>query len=144
MANTSTLETLAQTTFDSIEGYRKAAAQAKSPHLQSALQDRAQKREATLQKLNAELEKHGTARVTSGSATGGLHRIWTDITGLFEKGDEAAAERVEEGEDYIKDKFEEALKDTDLDQSQRLVIEQCFGEIREGERFGDMIEKQYD
>ena len=62
----------------------------------------------------------------------------------FENGDEAAAERVEEGEDYLKGKFESALEDDDLDAQSRSVVQQCYAEISEGERFGDMIDKQFD
>jgi uncharacterized protein (TIGR02284 family) len=94
--------------------------------------------------LNAQLERQGDDLVTKGTATGGLHRLWADITDLFENGDEAAAERVEEGEDYLKEKFEEALKDDDLEVGERAVVQQCMAEITEGERFGDMVAKQYD
>ena len=140
----SVLKTLTDTTYDSVDGYRKAAEKAKSPQLKQALEQRAEKREQTLSKLNAELQRQGGELVTKGTATGGLHRIWTDISDLFENGDEAAAERVEEGEDYLQGKFKEALDDDDLDAQSRPVIEQCYAEISEGERFGDMIAKQYD
>ncbi|TMM49077.1 ferritin-like domain-containing protein [Qipengyuania marisflavi] len=138
------LKTLTDTTHDSVDGYRKAAEKANSPQLKQALNERLQKREATLGTLNAELQRRGEELVTKGTAAGGLHRIWTEITDMFENGDEAAAERVEEGEDYIKGKFDAALKNDDLDPQDRAVIQQCYAEICEGEKFGNMIEKQYD
>ncbi|MEC7398542.1 MAG: PA2169 family four-helix-bundle protein [Pseudomonadota bacterium] len=137
-------KSLTDTTFDSVEGYRKAHEKAKSAQLKQALQQRLDKRQQTLGTLNAQLERQGDELVTKGTATGGLHRLWVDITDLFESGDEAAAERVEEGEDYLKEKFEAALKDDDLEPGERAVVEQCFAEIQEGERFGDMVAKQYD
>ncbi|KZY54929.1 hypothetical protein A3736_12665 [Erythrobacter sp. HI0063] len=137
-------KSLADTTFDSVEGYRKAHEKAKSAQLKQALQQRLEKRQQTLGVLNAQLERQGDELVTKGTATGGLHRLWVDITDLFENGDEAAAERVEEGEDYIKDKFEKALEGDDLEAGERAIVQQCLAEISEGERFGDMIEKQYD
>ena len=76
--------------------------------------------------------------------TGEAHQLWMSITDAFEDGNEAAAERVEEGEDYLKNKFESALKDDDLDPQSRMVVQQCYAEISDGERFGDMIAKQYD
>ncbi|GMM92242.1 PA2169 family four-helix-bundle protein [Qipengyuania sp. MTN3-11] len=143
MAST-TIKTLTDTTFDSVEGYRKAIDKADSPQLKQALQHRLQAREKTLQALNAEIQHQGGELVTKGTTAGQLHRIWTDITELFENGDEAAAERVEEGEDYLKEKFESALEENDMDPQQRTIIQQCYAEISEGERFGDMISKQYD
>ncbi|MGI8942726.1 MAG: ferritin-like domain-containing protein [Qipengyuania sp.] len=144
MTNTTNLETLTDTTYDSVEGYRKAMEKAENPQLKQALQQRLDRRQETLAKLNAELQRQGGELRTKGTVTGELHRLWLGIADMFENGDEAAAERVEEGEDYLKGKFESALDDKDMDAQQRTVIQQCYAEICEGERFGDMIEHQYD
>lgn len=141
---TKTLNDLAQKTYDSVEGYRKAAEKADSPALKKALAERLQKRQQTLDTLNAELRRSGGDPVTSGTAAGALHRTWVDITDAFARGDEAAAERVEEGEDHLASEFRDTLEKGDLDPQQRTVVQQCYDEILEGERFGDMIEKQYD
>lgn len=143
-ANTTALETLIDTTYDSVEGYRKASETAMSPELKRILSDQAAKRQKTLDALNAELTRLGGKLVTKGTATGGLHRLWLDLTNLFESGDKAAVERVEEGEDYLAGKFEEALKATDLDPTTRSVIQTALGEVREGERLTDRLEEQYD
>ncbi len=144
MTNTTNLETLTDTAYDSVEGYRKAMEKAENPQLKQALQQRLDRRQETLSKLNAELQRQGGELRTKGTVTGELHRLWLGIADMFENGDEAAAERVEEGEDYLKGKFESALDDKDMDAQQRTVIQQCYAEICEGERFGDMIEHQYD
>ena len=141
---TTTFKTLTDTTYDSVEGYRKAAEKADSAQLKQALENRAQKREQTLSQMNAELRRQGDELVTKGSVTGDAHQMWASITTAFENNDEAAAERVEEGEDYIKGKFESALNDDDLDPQERTVVQQCYAEICDGERFSDMIEDQYD
>ncbi|SMQ73950.1 conserved hypothetical protein [Altererythrobacter xiamenensis] len=137
-------KSLTDTTFDSVEGYRKAADKADSPQLKQALQQRCQQRQETLGKMNAELQRQGDELVTKGTMTGEAHQMWASITSAFENNDEAAAERVEEGEDYIKGKFESALEDDDLQADERTVVQQCYAEISEGERFGDLIERQYD
>jgi uncharacterized protein (TIGR02284 family) len=143
-ATRSTMKSLGETTFDSVEGYRKAAETAKSPQLKAVLTQQAQKRQSTLDALNQELVRVGGDRVTSGTTAGGLHRLWADITSLFEKGDEAAAERAEEGEDYLVKKFEAALEERDLDPASRAVIEKASREVREGERLTDQLARQYD
>ncbi|WP_379922363.1 PA2169 family four-helix-bundle protein [Erythrobacter sp. R86502] len=143
-ANKTALETLIDTTYDSVEGYRKAAETAKSPELKRVLTEQASKRQNTLNTLNTELSRIGGELVTKGTAAGGLHRLWVDITNLFESGDKAAVERVEEGEDYLADKFEEVLKRTDLDPATRSVVQTALGEIREGERMTDRLADKYD
>jgi uncharacterized protein (TIGR02284 family) len=142
--NNSTIKSLAEITFDSIEGYRKAADKAVALDLKRVLTDQANKRQTTLDRLNDELARLGEDRVTSGSAAGGLHRMWVEITALFENGDEAAAHRVEEGEDHLAEKFDAALKRDDLDPTTRNVIETAYREVREGERLTDRLAKMYD
>ena len=141
---TNVLETLIDTAFDSVEGYRKASETAKSPELKRILSEQAAKRQKTLDALNAELTRLGGNLVTKGTATGGLHRLWMDLTDLFANGDKVAVNRVEEGEDYLADKFEEVLKSTDLDPTTRSVIQTALGDVREGERLTDRLEEQYD
>ena len=141
---TTTFKTLTDTTFDSVEGYRQAAEKATDPKLKQALALRRQQREKTLDQMNGELKRQGDQLVTKGTLAGEAHQLWTTITSLFENNDEAAAERVEEGEDYIKGKFDDALKDNELEAQERVIVQQCYAEICEGERFGDMIEKQDD
>lgn len=141
---TTVFKSLTDTTFDSVEGYRQAGEKADSPQLKQALQQRASLRENTLRQMNAELERQGDELVTKGTLTGEAHQMWQSISSAFESNDEAAAERVEEGEDYIKSKFQEALEGNQLEAQERAVVQQAYDEICEGERFGDMIEKQYD
>lgn len=142
--NNTVLETLIDTTYDSVEGYRKAAETAKSAELKQILLSQAEKRQATLGMLNTELVRLGGELVTKGTMTGSLHRMWMNITDLFNDGDEAAAERVEEGEDYLAKKFEEALEHADLDPQTRSVIQTAYSEVKEGERLTDQLEKKYD
>ena len=142
--SSTTFKSLADTTFDSVEGYRKAAEKADSPQLKQALNQRLQQREQTLRQMNAELERQGDELVTKGTMAGEAHQMFASISDMFESGDEAAAERVEEGEDYIKNKFQEAIESNQLEAQERAVVERCYNEICEGEQFGDMIEKQYD
>ncbi len=141
---TTIFKNLTDTTFDSVEGYRKAAEKADSAQLKQALDQRCQQREQTLRQMNAELQRQGDDLATEASTAGKAHQMWASITSMFEDGNEAAAERVEEGEDYLKGKFEEALESDQLEAQERVVVQQCFAEISQGERFGEMIGKQYD
>lgn len=143
--NTDVLKSLAQTTYDSVEGYRKAAEKAESPGLKQALENRARQRALTLGKLNDGLQEVGETPVNEASTSGRMHHFFVSVTDAFQDGDKAAAKRVEEGEDYLAEKFEDALKmDSDkLDAHCRSIIQSAYSEVREGERFGDMLEKHY-
>ncbi|BDI60806.1 ferritin-like domain-containing protein [Qipengyuania nanhaisediminis] len=141
--NLDTLKSLTQTTRDSVEGYKKAIEKAESPAIKSALQNRCQSRERVLEQLNAELEKNGCERVTDNSMASDAHQMFMSIADAFESGDEAAIERVEEGEDYIAGKFREAMEDGEVDPSFRQVIQQAYQDVQAGERFSDMLDKQY-
>ena len=138
------LETLTDTVYDSVEGYRKAAETAKTPVLKKILSEQAAKRQATLNKLNAELQRVGGSLVTKGTMTGEVHQLWLSLTSLFENGDEAATERVEEGETYLAKKFEEALEGDSLDVGSKAVVTEALAEIREGKRMAEQLEKAYD
>ena len=142
--SSTTFKSLTDTTFDSVEGYRQAAEKADSPQLTQALKRRLQQREHTLNQMNGELQRQGDELVTKGTMTGEVHQMWQSITSMFGNSDDNVAERVEEGEDYIKNKFQEALDSDQLEGQERAVVQQCYNEICEGEQFGDMIEKQYD
>lgn len=142
--STTVFKSLVDTTFDSVEGYRKAAEKADNPQLQQALTNRCQQREQTLQQMNAELERQGDELVTQGTLMGEAHQMWQSITSAFESNDEAAAERVEEGEDYLRGKFEAALGSDQLEASERAIVQQAYDDICRGEQFGDSIERQFD
>lgn len=142
--NTALLTSLTQTVIDSVEGYRLAAEHASSPRLKQILHEAHNKRRKIVDKLNGELSWLGEETVDKGSAAGSMHRAWVNISTAFQDGDKAAAKRVEEGEDYIKEKFEKALERKDWDIRTRQALEEAFAEIREGERLTDQLEKEYD
>ena len=131
--SSTTFKSLTDTTFDSVEGYRQAAEKADSAQLTQALNQRLQQRENTLRQMNAELERQGDELVTKGTVTGEVHQMWQSITSLFGNSDDNVAERIEEGEDYIKNKFQEALESDQLEGQERAVVQQCYNEICEGE-----------
>ncbi|MHA6347483.1 ferritin-like domain-containing protein [Roseivivax sp. CAU 1761] len=145
MANELTvLETLTDTAIDSAKGYETAADLAKTPALANVLREQATKRRKLVEELNAEITRLGGSPRTNGSTMGAAHRAWTAITDAFSKGDEEAAERVEEGEDYIEKKFREALDKGTFEPQTRDVLVRAHAQIAEGERLTDRLEKQYD
>ncbi|MDJ0977242.1 MAG: PA2169 family four-helix-bundle protein [Erythrobacter sp.] len=138
------LKDLTQTTYDSVEGYRKAAEAAEKPAFKKAFERRRDTRAQTLEQLNNALQANSEAPITSASVAGETHRMFLTITDTLTQGDDAIIARVEEGESYLATKFENALaNESSLDASMRLTVRDAFRDIREGERFGAMLEKQY-
>lgn len=137
------LQSLTQTTIDSVKGYETAAERAKSPALQSTLREAAMRRQKCVDMLNDEIVRLGGERQTSGSTAGAAHRVWTQISDAFGSGDEKATDRVEEGEDYLEKKFREALDDTDFSPQTREVVQRAHRDAMEGERMTDRLAAQY-
>ena len=139
-----TLETLTDTAFDSAIGYEKAAEKATNSGLKTTLIEQAGKRRQTVAALNAEIQRLGGTARTDGSTLGAAHRAFTSLADALGDSNERAAERVEEGEDYIEKKFREALEDKSFTPETRAVIEAAHREISEGERLTDRLEAQFD
>lgn len=145
MANAvSKLESLTRIAIDSANGYENAADAAKSPELKRILADAGTKRRRLVDQLNTELVRIGGERQTSGTASGAAHRAFTQLSDMFGSGDEKATDRVEEGEDYIEEKFRDALDDNDFTPETREMLRRAHAELKEGERLADRLEKQYD
>lgn len=140
----SNLESLVKTTIDSAEGYERAAETAKSAELKQILREQGEKRRRLVTDLNQELVRIGGSAQDRGSTAGAVHHAWTRMADAFSNGDEAASERVEEGEDYIEKKFSEALEDKNWDPQTRQVLERAHAEVKEGEKLTDRLEEQYD
>ncbi len=140
----SILETLTDTAFDSVLGYEKAAEKATNAGLKQTLITQAATRRSTIDALNREIVRLGGTARTDGSTLGAAHRAFTSLADAFGDSNERAAERVEEGEDYLEKKFREALDDTDLAPESRIVVEAAHREISEGERLTDRLAEQFD
>lgn len=140
----STLETLTDTAIDSVRGYREAATRATDANLKQKLSEQADKRQRTVDMLNEEIGRLGGQPRTTGSTAGAAHRAWTGLADALGDSNENAAERVEEGEDYIAEKFEQAIEDGNLSPASLEVVRRAYVEISEGERVSDALAEAYD
>ncbi len=140
----SILQSLTDTAMDSVLGYERAAERATDPALQQVLREQAAKRRTTVDMLNDEISRLGGEPRTEGSAAGAAHRAWVGLADALGDSNENAAERVEEGEDYICEQFEDVIDDEELSPETLTVVQQAYEEIAEGERITDMLEEQYD
>jgi len=129
----STLNSLIATTLDSVEGYTEAAKDSDSGRFGSLFTQRAGERRQVASDLQAEVRRLGGEPSDGGTALGGAHRMFVNLkAAVLGQDAQAIVNEVERGEDHIKAKYEDAIKDGDLSQPVRAVIEQGFRSVREG------------
>ncbi len=129
----STLNSLIKTTLDSMKGFEDAAQDAENTQFATLFADFARERSQVATALQAEVSRLGGNPEDDSSFLAAAHRSFMNLKQAFTgKDDKAIIQEVERGEDYIKGKFEAALKDDDLDPSSRAVVEQAYQSVRAG------------
>ena len=128
-----TLNGLIAATIDSVEGYRAAADDADSGRFTTTFSESASERQHVVASLRAEVSRLGGNPEDDGTVLAAAHRAFMGlkdaITGKDEK---AIINEVERGEDHIKAKYQDALKDSSLGSSTRSVIEQAYTSVKAG------------
>lgn len=128
-----TLNTLIATLMDSIEGYSKSAEDVRDADLRQRFLARARERQQAVGGLQAAVARLGGNPEDDSSTLGGLHRAFLNlkeaVTGTDDK---AILNEVERGEDYLKEKFEAALRSTDLSAETRTAIDQAWSSVKSG------------
>ncbi|MBV9527398.1 PA2169 family four-helix-bundle protein [Sphingomonas sp.] len=128
-----TLNTLIATTIDSITGYEDSAKNIDNERMREVFRSRADERQQVVEDLRAEVRRLGGDPEESGSLMGKTHQRFEDLKAAITGRDEKSiVNEVERGEDYLKEKFETALKDGDLDSDARSVVENAYQSVRAG------------
>jgi uncharacterized protein (TIGR02284 family) len=132
-ADVSTLNTLTATLIDSIEGYEASAGDVRDPALAQRFAARAQERRRATTALQDTVRRLGGEPEDDGSLAGGAHRAFVNLKQAVTGSDDTAViNEVERGEDYLKGKFEAALKDTDLSADARTAVQEAWESVRSG------------
>ena len=131
--DTTALNTLIATLIDSVNGYQKAAADTDNTRYAEMFNARAQERQAAITKLQAVVARLGGNPEDDGTTAGAIHRGWINLKeAVVGRDDEAIVNSVESGEDYLKEKFEAALKHKDLPADARAAVEEAWTSVRAG------------
>lgn len=129
----SVLNSLIKTTLDSRKGFRDAAEEASSTRFSEMFAEFAAERGAVASRLQQEVRRLGGEPEDDSSFMAAAHRTFMDLkAAITGRDDKAVIGEVERGEDYIKAKYEEALKDQELSPSARAVIAEGFASVRAG------------
>ncbi|HKH28333.1 MAG TPA: PA2169 family four-helix-bundle protein [Sphingomicrobium sp.] len=129
----STLNTLIETTIDSITGYEESAQNVDNERLRQIFRERADERQQVVSQLREEVRRLGGDPEESGSFLGKAHQRFEDLKAAITGRDEKAiVNEVERGEDYLKEKFETALNSDKLGAEARQVVERAYQSVRAG------------
>ena len=128
-----TLNTLLATLTDSINGYRESAEQVESAEFRQLFLESADERSRVADELRAEVTRLGGDPNDDGSFMGKTHQVFLDLkAAVTGRDDKAIINEVERGEDYLKEKFEAALKSESLTGESRAVVDRAFASVRRG------------
>jgi uncharacterized protein (TIGR02284 family) len=127
------LNRLIETTLDSADGYAEAARDARSGRFARTFQERAGERHQLASRLQQQVRALGGEPEDDGSVLAAAHRMFLHLRDLLGKGgDKAVLDEVERGEDHIKAKFEEAMKDNGITPATQAVITQAYASVKAG------------
>ncbi len=129
----STLNSLIATTIDSVDGYTEAAKDSDTDRYGALFTSRAGERRQIVTRLQQEVTSLGGKPEDDGTVLAGAHRMFLNLkAAVTDKDDKAIINEVEAGEDHIKAKFEDAIRDTELSPAVRAVIEDAYVSVKEG------------
>jgi uncharacterized protein (TIGR02284 family) len=129
----SVLNSLIETTIDSVDGYRRSAQEATNSRFSSGFLERANEREQVVSKLRERVRALGGNPEDDGSVLAAAHRAFLSLRDkVTGSDDEAVIAEVDHGESYLNEKWETALKDSRLSPETRSIIQQNYDSVREG------------
>jgi uncharacterized protein (TIGR02284 family) len=128
----SKLDDLIVTTIDSVKGYDHAADHAAAARYADMFRALATERRSVVATLQEQSRVLGGTPSDFGSAAATLHRRFEDLRRALGGGDEAIVKEVERGEDYLKEEFERALRDTGISVETRAIMDGCYAMVKRG------------
>ncbi len=128
------LNSLITTTIDSAHGFERSAEDADAGRFVQLFRDFAAERRRVVARLQEAVRALGGTAEDDGSLKGDLHRRWVDLREVLSGGggDKAIIQEVERGEDYLKAKYDAALKDEALSPAALAAIREAYQSVRAG------------
>lgn len=127
------LNSLIETALDSANGYKEAAENAENAQYKTLFAERSSKRMELTRRLQEEVRTFGGEPETDQSMLGKAHNKFVDIKNALMGGasDKAVIDEVERGEDFIRDKFETAIRDDELPMELKTVLTEAYQSVRQ-------------
>lgn len=126
------LNGLIETTIDSADGYREAAKDTDQPNYRTLFESRSFERQQVAAELQSTVRNLGGEPEDDGSILAKAHRAFLDIKHALLRDEQAVVNSVENGEDFIKAKFERAIEDSNVSATTRETIRRAYARVKEG------------
>lgn len=127
----STLNSLIETTIDSADGYEQAASTTRDDELAQLFRRFASERRTVVADLRGHVVRLGGTPEDDGTLLASAHRMFLNLRSAFDSDTRTAVNEVERGEDFIKEKYEQALK-AELTPDVRMAIQRAYESVRSG------------
>ena len=127
------LNSLIETTIDSVDGYRRSAQEATNSRFSAEFLERAAEREQVVSQLRDRVRQLGGNPEDDGSVLAAAHRAFLTLRDkVTGSDDDAVIAEVDHGESYLNGKWETALRDEGLSTETRTLIQTCYDSVRQG------------
>ncbi|MFA4891790.1 PA2169 family four-helix-bundle protein [Brevundimonas sp.] len=126
------LNSLIETTIDSADGYREAAKETDKPNYRTLFEARSFERQQVASDLQGAVRSLGGDPEDDGTILAKAHRAFLDVKHALLRDEQAVVNSVENGEDFIKGKFETALEDSNVSSTTRETIRRAYGTVKDG------------
>ncbi len=129
----SVLNSLIETTIDSVDGYRRSAQEATNSRFSQEFLERASEREQVVSRLRDQVRSLGGNPEDDGSVLAAAHRAFLTLRDKVTGSDDTAViAEVDHGESYLNGKWETALGDERLSAETRNLVQELYSSVREG------------
>jgi uncharacterized protein (TIGR02284 family) len=136
------LNSLIETTLDSVDGYRRSAEEVTNQRFRSMFLDRAEERQQVVGQLQQQVRQLGGAPEDDGSVLAAAHRTFLSLRDrLTGADDKAVLDEVDRGESFLDDKWQAALRSEGLSAETSALLERCYGSVRSGRQQWETINK---
>ena len=126
------LNGLIETTLDSADGYREAAKETDNAGFRALFEQRSFERQKVASELQGTVRQLGGDPEDDGTVLAKAHRAFLDVKHAILKDEQAVVNSVENGEDFIKGKFETALEDSKVSATTRETIRRAYATVKDG------------
>jgi len=138
----SVLNSLIETTIDSVDGYRHSANEASNQRFSESFRQWGQDREQVVTKLRDRVRQLGGEPEHDGGILAAMHRQFLSLRDkVTGSDDEAVIAEVDRGETYLDEKWQAALNDNELSAETRQLIQSCYDSVREGRMQWEQLHK---
>jgi len=136
------LNSLIETTIDSIDGYRHSAGEATNAQFAEIFRKRAQEREEVVGLLRRRVTELGGTSEEDGSLLASAHRQFLSLRdAVTGSDDKSVIAEVDRGESYLNGKREAALAADGLSSETLSLLRQCYQSVRSGHEQWEQMNK---